>query len=551
MVPIAVWTAAAVCGAAGVQPGAVPGAERLDEPRLVDGMLVFPQDAAIPRFMTEAERRFVAQNPIVAARSGGAPTGPVQCPGEYEPMQAILLSWNGQASWLTIVTQMANRITRFGDAEAWIVVRDQATENSARTQLTNGNVDMTKVRFFQRRLDSIWIRDYGPRYIFEGDCRAIVDHTYNRPRPNDNALPAWLGPRVGHAVYTLPLIHGGGNFHLSSLGQGYATRLINNENPGKTEGEIIDLWHAFQNLDTRLFEPFPTTVDLTQHIDMWVQVFGDRRVMVSDWPLSPGSTQDLICDAAAEAFAGEGYTVHRVPAVTSGGTHYTYTNVVLCNDLVLIPSYTAGAASPYNAQALSAWSAALPGKTIFQVNCQALVTAAGVMHCIAMHVPAPRGGANPTAYVQSLNEPAVLERGSVFGLRWITDDDLGVGEVDLLLSTDGGATYPRVIASGIPDSGAFDWAVPDEYLPRCRVKVVVRDADGNAGHDANDADFSVGVCAADFDRDGFLDLFDVDLFFGCFEGLGCPEGADADFNGDGFVDFFDADAFLDAFDRGC
>ncbi|XVJ58870.1 MAG: hypothetical protein HEQ23_05500 [Tepidisphaera sp.] len=54
-------------------------------------------------------------------------------------------------------------------------------------------------------------------------------------------------------------------------------------------------------------------------------------------------------------------------------------------------------------------------------------------------------------------------------------------------------------------------------------------------------------CAADFNRDGFLDFFDYDAFVLAFE----TGGVGADFNGDGFVDFFDYDAFVLSFELGC
>lgn len=58
-------------------------------------------------------------------------------------------------------------------------------------------------------------------------------------------------------------------------------------------------------------------------------------------------------------------------------------------------------------------------------------------------------------------------------------------------------------------------------------------------------------CHADFNGDGFVDLFDFDEFVSCFEGEVCPPGRDSDFNGDGFTDLFDYDDFVVAFDRGC
>jgi len=58
-------------------------------------------------------------------------------------------------------------------------------------------------------------------------------------------------------------------------------------------------------------------------------------------------------------------------------------------------------------------------------------------------------------------------------------------------------------------------------------------------------------CPADFNNDGFVDLFDFDDFFTCFDGGACPPGRSADFNEDGFVDFFDLDDFILAFEEGC
>lgn len=58
-------------------------------------------------------------------------------------------------------------------------------------------------------------------------------------------------------------------------------------------------------------------------------------------------------------------------------------------------------------------------------------------------------------------------------------------------------------------------------------------------------------CPADFNGDGFVDIFDYDDFVTCFEGDACPPGKTADFNGDGFPDIFDYDDFVLAFETGC
>lgn len=524
------------------------------------GRPTYPEGSAIPRNMTADERAWVARNPIVAPtqRAASSPVGPVHCVAEYEPMESILFAWEGDGSWNTIQRQMVERITTTGDADVWIVV-DTTTERSAvQTTMAGSTADIARIKYVVRATDTIWIRDYGPRYIYEGDVRAIVDHTYNRPRPLDDALNAYYGATTrGQKVYTLPLVHGGGNFHLDANNGGHATRLINNENTSLTEAQIIAYWQQFQNLDTTLYTPFPTTVDLTQHIDMWMQIIADDKIVISDWPAQPGTTQDVICDNAAAAFASNGWTVYRTPARTVSGVHYTYTNVVMCNDLVLVPTYTNGTVSPYNATALATWQAALPGKTIVQINCQNLVTAAGVMHCIVMHIPEHKGGTSPTAFVQHPLGGEVFAQNQSISIDWIADDDVFPILADIALSTDGGATFPTAIVTGTINDGQHNWTTPAIDTDEARIRVTVRDASGNTGAYVTPP-FTIGdpSCPADYNGDDEFDVLDfLDFFddFGTCDQLPGPCGAigDADFNGDTVVDVADFLDFLDAFGTGC
>ena len=58
---------------------------------------------------------------------------------------------------------------------------------------------------------------------------------------------------------------------------------------------------------------------------------------------------------------------------------------------------------------------------------------------------------------------------------------------------------------------------------------------------------AVQLCPADFNADGFLDLFDYAAYVNAFE----TGTAGSDFNADGFLDFFDYSDFVAAFELGC
>lgn len=512
----------------------------------------YPEGEAVPRSMTPAEQRFVEQNPIVAPERGATappPGSDFRATAEYEPVHGICLAWEGPSSWTNILRQMAVQITTAGDAHVYIAVDNASEANSVSSSLSSAGADMSKVRTMIRSTDTIWIRDYGPRYMYIGDVRAVVDHTYNRPRPNDNAYNAWFAQQLDHAYYELPLVHGGGNYHLNSQFRGFATELIEDENPALTEAEIVDIWQDYQGIDTQITDAYPSFVDSTQHIDMWLQVTGPQAAVISDWPFNSGSTQDQVADGLAQQLASEGWTITRVPARSVGGTHYTYTNVVMCNDIVLVPTYTNSSVVQHNQEALDAWAAAMPDKTIVPLNCQGIVTASGVMHCITMHIPEHLGGDNPTAYLETLRGGETLDPGDTVAVRWLTDTPTPQPlTISVDLSTDAGQTFDIPIASGEADDGVFFWTVPDIGTTQGRLRVTAINGNFLSGSDQSVSDITITgtpACTGDVTGDGTVNLEDLNLVLGNF-----GDQTDAgDVTGDGFVDLADLNAVLSNF--GC
>ncbi len=166
------------------------------------------------------------------------------------------------------------------------------------------------------------------------------------------------------------------------------TELIVNENLPLTAPQIEQRYLDYQGLDLTITDPFPKRFDSTQHIDMWMLPVGDREVIIGQYPV--GSDGYVVTEAWVTELTSRGYTIHRTPGWNSGGligggTHYTYTNAVIFNDMVFISEFSGYPVE--NAEAVVVFQTAFPGKTIIPVDCSSIIHSAGVIHCIVMHVP--------------------------------------------------------------------------------------------------------------------------------------------------------------------
>jgi len=440
------------------------------------------EPVSLPKYLTPEE----AFLPLPVPRYEGRvpPTGQVYCPPEYAHNDGIFMAWEGYTNLLTAMTVTIT--TEDPSATVYMVVDNTSEQTTVYNTLAAAGANMSRVQFIVRTTDTVWIRDYGPRFILEDGYRAIVDHTYNRPRPNDDAFNDYLASLWGIAQYDIPLVHGGGNFHLFANGDAFMTSLILNENPGLTEQQIRDLYRQYQNVNLTIYPAFPSSFDSTQHIDMWMLPVGDYKVIISQYSPSTGQPYTITENVAAD-LAARGYTVYRTPGWNSGGTHYTYTNAVIMNNHVFISKFNVS----QDAQALAVFQTAMPGYQIRQLDCSSIIQAAGALHCIVMHVPSQQISPVPVVSVRSPNGGEIWTLGQSYNILWSAYDDVGVVGVDIYLSTDGGSTFPYPVALGLPNSGSWLWTIPAFNSSRCRIKVIAYDGDGNFGEDISNADFTI------------------------------------------------------------
>jgi hypothetical protein len=87
----------------------------------------------------------------------------------------------------------------------------------------------------------------------------------------------------------------------------------------------------------------------------------------------------------------------------------------------------------------------------------------------------------PSVSVLSPFEGQVLAIASTFNIQWQAIDNVGVSEVSLDYSTNGGTSW-TMIATNQPNTGAFAWFVSNCGTNLAQVRITALDAAGNAGY---------------------------------------------------------------------
>ncbi len=100
--------------------------------------------------------------------------------------------------------------------------------------------------------------------------------------------------------------------------------------------------------------------------------------------------------------------------------------------------------------------------------------------------------AAPAVTVAAPNGGEFWVEGSTHDITWASSDaaGFGAGAASIDLSTDDGASWSS-IATGLDSSGTYHWTVPASLSTSARVRVNATDANGNVGHDASDAVFTI------------------------------------------------------------
>lgn len=347
--------------------------------------------------LTKSEREYIRahrqeylREKLSRTGRGPVPTDILAAGSEHAQLEGVAFAYR---QFPDLVTTLAREVAE--SAKAFIAVGSDADEADARNRLTTAGANMANVVFDRVRVNSIWMRDYGPNVVYtrNGD-RVVVDLAYNRPRPLDDAHPTEFAAKRNLPVHAPSLILPGGNLILDGHGVAIMTNMVFSEEEG-----------CDPNLTTAALEQYfkdyfgcPRVIllkamkqDGTGHADMFCKLLNDNTVMVGQYENPADGAEDnaAILDenaallVAATNGKGEPFRVIRMPMPAfDNGVTATYTNSLLVNDKVLVPQY----GTDMDARALEIYRTALPGAEVIGFDCTQIIRLNGAIHCITHEV---------------------------------------------------------------------------------------------------------------------------------------------------------------------
>jgi agmatine/peptidylarginine deiminase len=359
---------------------------------------------------------------------------------EWEPMKALVLAFPGYAAEYaaTSKTFVDIALSAVDHGQVWIIVDTAQAENFLKNKLAQRGLSALRmqadVKFVRQQIDAYWLIDSGPLPLVDvaSGTWAVGDFRYYHERALDDSIPtvfARNGLRFGELVkpttYRMPLSTEGGTFQATTEGVCFtSSRQIYNMSceAGNCRESILGLSlvalqeHQYTvEMETvlrtyagckDLVVTHSITDDGTGHIDMYLKVLDDDRILMGDYrrPYQNDYQEEngrLLDDNAAflEAYLrpnGETFEVHRMPMpghrliedfFGEYEVPFTYLNSTFFNGVNLWPAYNFPEWEESRNEAQAIWEQLLPDVVHVWIDAEELSYQSGAIHCVTRTIP--------------------------------------------------------------------------------------------------------------------------------------------------------------------
>lgn len=287
------------------------------------------------------------------------PVGPVRSLAEWEEATAAMTLWTNPS----LVAALSKR------GKVKIIADSRLDQSWWENWLQQNGIESNGISFFHMPTDSIWVRDYGPWFILDGNRQfGIVDTKYNRPRPRDDLVPVHIAKELQVPYYQPGLVHTGGNYYNDSLGNAFSSTLVYTENSSLSKTDIHQRMQAFLGIDRYTTSRLAPGMTI-QHIDTFGKLVAPDTWVFSDFPQgSPFRADSEAMVALLKTLKspyGTPYKIHRLKMVDRDSRSFrAYINSFISNRALYFPAY----GDSKDDEAKAVYQKALPGYEIVPVK---------------------------------------------------------------------------------------------------------------------------------------------------------------------------------------
>jgi len=295
------------------------------------------------------------------AEQTSPPEGFIRSLAEWEEAEAVMTLWPNPS--------LVRALAKNGKVKLFA---DNATEkNWWEDWLVKNKIPPIDISYFVVKTDSIWIRDYGPWFILDGQGDfGIVDTKYNRPRPNDDLVPGYLSRALGYPLYQPGLVHTGGNYYNDGLSNAFSSTLVFRENSTLSKSEIESRMGDYLGITRYTTSKLAPKLTI-EHIDTFGKLVSPDTWVFSEFPKNSvfrTDSENMVAEIAKlKSPFGTPYRILRakmIPFGTKGEDYRAYLNSFISNRVLYYPSY----GDEYDDEIAEIYQAALPGYKIVGVD---------------------------------------------------------------------------------------------------------------------------------------------------------------------------------------
>ena len=319
-------------------------------------------------------------------------------PGEFEPQDAIVLSW--QEEWAR--EGMTSIVSKVHPTLPVVVLVDSVPQQqSAARQLAAAGVSLNRIRFLQAKINTVWIRDFGPFSVESASGVPLwLDAMYSghagHDRYDDDELAHVLGLSLQVPTATVPCMIEGGAILSNGAGICVASTVLKsiNDHLGREERPLTDSIKRYFGADQIVYLD-PLIDEPTGHVD-WFCAFTDANTIVVGAYGDEDPANSLLLDRHARRLAqvetpNGRLRVVRMPMPPRAADYFggTYTNVVFANGVLIVPTWPEASAAQER-QVFDQYRQLLPGWEIVPFPAERFGVRGGGPHCCSMNLQLPR-----------------------------------------------------------------------------------------------------------------------------------------------------------------